>query len=304
MYFSILSHKPYRMVFVSLIATLLYLSLLIFLRFYRKKPLNVVLTLLGFSILPIISIFRQGSYESGDLTINMAKLMSFYSALSEGQLIPHWAGELNATYGYPNFIFAYPLPYYLGSLYHFFGLSFLNSLKLVLITSYISSGLAMYFWLKNHVSERFARLPFVGGLVLLFFALYPQAFWLPSLGRFLLFLLVIVLTFCLRFLIQYTFALFAFWLERASAIEQFWFLIYLFLSGLVAPLEVFPAPVREVVLWTPFPYLIHFPASILIGLPVDVGRGLLVMLGWAAVFFVWNRWLWRQGLKQYSGMGA
>ena len=165
MYFSILSHKPYRMVFVSLIATLLYLSLLIFLRFYRKKPLNVVLTLLGFSILPIISIFRQGSYESGDLTINMAKLMSFYSALSEGQLIPHWAGELNATYGYPNFIFAYPLPYYLGSLYHFFGLSFLNSLKLVLITSYISSGLAMYFWLKNHVSERFA---FVGAIFYLF----------------------------------------------------------------------------------------------------------------------------------------
>ena len=71
----------------------------------------------------------------------------------------------------------------------------------------------------SHVSERFARLPFVFGLVLLFFALYPQSFWLPSLGRFLLFLLVVVLAFCLRFLIQYTFALFAFWLERASAIE-------------------------------------------------------------------------------------
>ena len=38
---------------------------------------------------------------------------------------------------------------------------------------------------------------------------------------------------------------------------------------MIAPLEVLPAPVREVVLWTPFPYLIHFPASILIGLPVD-----------------------------------
>ncbi|MCC3416155.1 ABC-2 family transporter protein [Microcoleus sp. PH2017_02_FOX_O_A] len=149
----------------------------------------------------------------------------------------------------------------------------------------------------SHVSERFARLPFVFGLVLLFFALYPQSFWVPSLGRFLLFSLVVVLAFCLRFLIQYTFALFAFWIERASAIEQFWFLIYLFLSGIIAPLEVFPPAVRAVVLWTPFPYL-------MIGLPVDVGRGLLVMLGWGVVFFVWNRWLWRQGLKQYSGMGA
>ena len=55
--------------------------------------------------------------------------------------------------------------------------------------------------------------PFVCGLVLLFFALYPQSFWLPSAGRFLLFLLVITLAFCLRFLIQYTFALFAFWIR-------------------------------------------------------------------------------------------
>ncbi|MDF0553986.1 ABC-2 family transporter protein [Kamptonema sp. UHCC 0994] len=155
-----------------------------------------------------------------------------------------------------------------------------------------------------HISERFARLPFIFGLILLFFALYPQSFWLPSFGRFLLFSLVIVLAFCLRFIIQYTFALFAFWLERASAIEQVWSLVYLFLSGIIAPLQVFPESVRNVVLWTPFPYLINFPASILTGLPVDVGRGLLVMLGWGVVFFVWNRWLWRQGLKQYSGMGA
>lgn len=155
-----------------------------------------------------------------------------------------------------------------------------------------------------HLSERLARLPFALMLVGLFFLLYPQAIWLPSFGSVLLFVLVSVLAFALRFLMQYTFALFAFWTERASAIEQFWFLFYLFLSGVIAPLEVFPPEVREVALWTPFPYLIHFPAAILIGLPVDIGRGILVMLGWSVLFFIWNRWLWRKGLKQYSGMGA
>ena len=73
---------------------------------------------------------------------------------------------------------------------------------------------------------------------------------------------------------------------------------------MIAPLEVFPDGVREVALWTPFPYMINFPASLLIGLPVDLGRGLLVMLGWGLIFFVLNRWLWRKGLKHYSGMGA
>jgi ABC-2 type transport system permease protein len=138
----------------------------------------------------------------------------------------------------------------------------------------------------------------------LFFLLYPQAIWVPSLWRVLLFVPVLGLAFALRFLMQYTFAMFAFWTERASAIEQFWFLFYLFLSGLIAPLEVFPPLVREVALWTPFPYLIHFPAALLIGLPVDIVRGLLMMLGWSLLCFVVNRWLWRKGLKQYSGMGA
>jgi ABC-2 type transport system permease protein len=98
--------------------------------------------------------------------------------------------------------------------------------------------------------------------------------------------------------------MFAFWLERATALEQFFFLFYLFLSGMLAPLEQFPPLMREIVLWTPFPYLIYFPASLIVGLPVDFGRGLFVMLGWSITFFLICRWLWQKGLRQYSGMGA
>jgi ABC-2 type transport system permease protein len=158
--------------------------------------------------------------------------------------------------------------------------------------------------LMSHFAERFARLPFAFILIALFFWLYPQSFWLPNVGTLLLFGGVMILAFVLRFLMQYTLSMFAFWTERASALENFWFLFYLFLSGLIAPLEVFPPIVREIALWTPFPYLIHFPASIVVGLPVDLLRGLLVMLGWGALLYSVNRWLWRQGLKQYSGMGA
>lgn len=155
-----------------------------------------------------------------------------------------------------------------------------------------------------HLSERVARLPFAAVLIGLFFLLYPQALWLPSLNNALLMVLVLVLAFVLRFVMQYTFALLAFWTERASAIEQFWYLFYLFFSGIIAPLEVFPSSVREIVQWLPFPYLVHFPAAILIGLPVNVVRGIAVMVVWSLLFFGLNRWLWRKGLKQYSGMGA
>lgn len=158
--------------------------------------------------------------------------------------------------------------------------------------------------LISHFAERFARLPFAIALIVLFFVLYPQAIWVPSAGNFLMFVLTLNLAFVLRFLIQYTLAMCAFWTERASALEEFWLLFYLFLSGYIAPLEVFPPVMREVALWTPFPYLINFPASFLVGLPVDATRGFCVTIGWTLIFYALNRWLWRRGLKQYSGMGA
>jgi ABC-2 type transport system permease protein len=156
----------------------------------------------------------------------------------------------------------------------------------------------------GHIAERFARMPFTIALMLLFFVLYPQAFWVPSGLGAVLAIAAILLAFILRFLIQYTFAMFAFWTERATAIEQFWFLFYLFLSGMIAPLNVFPEGVRTVVMWTPFPYLIYFPASLLVGMPVDVGQGFGVMVAWSGLFWGINRWLWRRGLRHYSGMGA
>ncbi|MDX2096457.1 MAG: ABC-2 family transporter protein [Leptolyngbyaceae cyanobacterium bins.59] len=161
-----------------------------------------------------------------------------------------------------------------------------------------------WYHFTSHISERVARLPFAIALVIIFFLIYPQAFWIPSLQGSLLFTLSVLLAFGLRFIMQYTFAMFAFWIERARAIEEFWFLLYLFLSGLIAPLELFPPVVREIVLWTPFPYMIHFPAALLVGIPVDVGRSLFVIFLWSSAFLVLNRWLWRKGLKQYSGMGA
>ncbi|NMF85247.1 ABC-2 family transporter protein [Nodosilinea sp. P-1105] len=156
----------------------------------------------------------------------------------------------------------------------------------------------------SHVAERFARLPFAFVLGGLFVVLYPDAAWWPTPGNLGLGLLAVILAFCLRFVMQYTFALAAFWTERATAIEQFSFLLYTFLSGMIAPLALFPDNVRAVVLWTPFPYLIYFPASLLTNQGDDIVQGFVVMLLWGSGFFVLNRWLWRRGLRQYSGMGA
>ncbi len=160
--------------------------------------------------------------------------------------------------------------------------------------------------LMAHVAERFARLPFSAALVALFFVLYPRAWWVPSPSTFALFCLLCLCAFLLRFAMQYTIALGCFWTERASSIEMVSFLFYMFLGGALAPLDFFPAPMREAIMYTPFPYLIWFPCRVLLG-DVDgaqIARAFLTMGAWFTVFVVINRVLWRAGLRRFSAMGA
>lgn len=141
---------PYRMVFVSLISSLfLVLGVLTYRYIFPRKNVNLLVLLLLISALPIISILRPGTYESGDFNIHIYRIMAFYDSLGEGNIMPSWAGELNATYGNPLFIFNYSLPYYFISLFHFLGITLISSTKLYLGLSLYLSGIFMYLWIKK-----------------------------------------------------------------------------------------------------------------------------------------------------------
>ncbi len=165
----------------------------------------------------------------------------------------------------------------------------------------------------SHFSEQLAKLPFTLGILGLCFWLYPRALWggeegglwLPSPIQALGFLLFVAWAFAVRYLMQNAIAILAFWVERVLAMDQLVFLPYLFLSGLLAPLEAFPEWARQLALLTPFPYSVWLPARLLIdptGLPVI--QGVVVMSVWTVALGVANRVLWRAGLKHYSAMGA
>jgi ABC-2 type transport system permease protein len=160
-------------------------------------------------------------------------------------------------------------------------------------------------FVATHIAERGARMPFTAGLLVLFFVLYPEAWWVPGLDDAALALAATVMAFALRFLMQYSLAMACFWVERAAAMENMTWVFYLFLSGMIAPLEIFPEPVRQIALWTPFPYLIYFPSRMLVdSSAVNLTQGFGVLALWIVAFFVLNRVLWRLGLKHYSAMGA
>jgi len=99
---------------------------------------------------------------------HVARIANFYQNLSEGNLIPRWAANLNWGYGHPILMFLYPLPSYAASLFHFLGFSLVDSTKLVFALAFIASGVAMYLWLREFLGE----IPAMTGAILYNFAPY------------------------------------------------------------------------------------------------------------------------------------
>ena len=159
-------------------------------------------------------------------------------------------------------------------------------------------------YVAAHVAEQATRLPFVAAMVGLVLLAMPAAAWLPSPTTFLLALLATHLAFWINFLLQFAITMLCFWSERASALERLLYIPYLFLSGLVAPLEVFPPAVRSFALHTPFPSMLYFPARLLSGESVDLAAGFGAMAAWLALLVPINLLLWRAGVRRYAALGA
>lgn len=132
----------------------------------------------------------------------------------------------------------------------------------------------------------------------------PQAaFSLWSIG---LMLPALCLAFLLRFLLEWSLALAAFWTTRVGALNQTYFVAVLFLSGQIAPLSLFPMPVQVVANILPFRWMIGFPVELFLGRlsPAEALVGLGVQAIWLGIALVLVRLLWRVAVRNYSAVGA
>ena len=155
-----------------------------------------------------------------------------------------------------------------------------------------------------HLAEQATRLPFVMVMVALFFLAVPEAVWIPSPARLLLALLAAHLGFWLNFLLQHAITMLCFWSERASALERFLFMPYLFLSGMLAPLDLYPEAVRRFALLTPFPSMLYVPAQLASGGVIDALAAFRTVALWLALLIPLNLLLWRAGVRRYAAMGG
>lgn len=91
----------------------------------------------------------------------------------------------------------------------------------------------------------------------------------------------LALAFALRFLLEWTLALAAFWTTRVSAFNQLYFVALLFLSGQIAPLSLLAPPLQTAAAILPFCWMVSFPVELLRGnltpAATVIGLGALVL---------------------------
>ena len=97
-----------------------------------------------------LPLFRSGFFVTDDGGWMIVRLSAFYQSLREGQFPVRFLGRLNDGYGYPVANFLYPGFMYVGSLIHFVGIPFVETVKIILGSSVVVGSVFTYLWLRRY----------------------------------------------------------------------------------------------------------------------------------------------------------
>lgn len=127
----------------------------------KKATIMTGIMLIVVTFLALLStrdLFVSGYYESHDGIIHVMRLAHFYQALHDGQFPVRWLPTWMAGYGSPVFNFNWNLPYYVGSVFHYLGLSLETSIKSLFILSSVLCGISSFIFLRKVTGSSVAAL--------------------------------------------------------------------------------------------------------------------------------------------------
>jgi viologen exporter family transport system permease protein len=140
------------------------------------------------------------------------------------------------------------------------------------------------------------------------FILYQRKFFVPPSGGLSLgwFMLSLVMTGLLQFLISYTMALLAFWVLEVATFIFILFAFEYIAGGHLFPLDILPPALAKALSFTPFPYLLFFPVSIYLGQTSGpaLSQGIVIQAVWVLAAYGLARFVWLKGIKKYSAVGG
>ena len=141
--------------------------------------------------------------------------------------------------------------------------------------------------------------------IILFFLFKPNFSGVAITGV-LLSIPIMVVAFIIGYLLSAAITSLAFWTTRVYSIHEFYFALILLFSGQFVPLPLMPKLIQDIAQYLPFQLFLYFPIQLILGkLSTDQIILGYVMAGvWLVIAIVTFNWVWRQGVKQYSAVGA
>lgn len=106
-----------------------------------------------FGLYAMKALFHPGFFTSLDGWHNIARLYHYNNAITDGQLPPRWISQLASGFGYPLFIFSYPMPWMIIEPFVLSGMGIILAVKSILLIAFIGSGLMMYLFIRDAMSE-------------------------------------------------------------------------------------------------------------------------------------------------------
>lgn len=144
----------------------------------------------------------------------------------------------------------------------------------------------------------------VPAVVLMVIGFHPHFEWVG--WSLVAFVPALLLAFVLRFLIEWSLALASFWTTRVMALNQIYFVLLMFLSGRIAPLDVFPGWLQTLAGALPFHWIVAFPVELFLGRlsEGEAIRGLGVLALWVAAAALGLAVTWRRAARRFTAVGA
>ncbi len=115
---------------------------------------KIFVSLLPFFILFFVSIptfknlARPGYFPMHD-DMQAMRLLQMDKCIQDGQIPCRWVPDMGYGYGYPQFIYYSPLPYYSMEFFHLIGFPLFTSVKIVMALGFILAGFTMFILARS-----------------------------------------------------------------------------------------------------------------------------------------------------------
>ncbi|MBI2192614.1 MAG: ABC-2 family transporter protein [Planctomycetes bacterium] len=128
----------------------------------------------------------------------------------------------------------------------------------------------------------------------------------PGWPVFAAFLLALVLSFFVGFLLNVLFGLIGFWFLEINTFLFLYMMIEYFVSGHMFPIDLMPEAMARIFLWLPFQYEAYFPVAVFLKRygPGELAIHLFIEMAWILGLWLLVIILYRRGLRRYGAYGG